>query len=198
MKTIIDFILNLFVSKKIETQNWYNILNNPDKSKETFSVGNKPITYSSPVLSRQVTSPFGYRDFDGARRWHNGVDYAGTTNSFACPPCKCQIQYNYGYDIDYPYQWKWDITKGWTRITGIPEGRGWSPYTVLVALHDSGLRFIYRHGTTKYKVGDVIEQGDYSFYEIGNYGNSAGKHLHFEVELNGKNIDPEKWIEENT
>jgi murein DD-endopeptidase MepM/ murein hydrolase activator NlpD len=199
MKTIIDFILNLFVSKKMQSANWYNKIDiTATKIDEVSASGNPPLTYSSPVKSRYVTSPFGYRNFDGMRQWHNGVDYAGTTNKTAAAPCRCKITKKLDFDGLYPCQWEWSQSTGWKRIKNIPEGRAWTPYVILTALHNDKLRFIYRHGVlmSGYVLGGVVEQNE-TFYQLGNYGNSAGMHLHWEVEVNDQNVNPEEWLNKN-
>ncbi len=186
MKTIIDFILKLLFTKK---NNWVNDQHLNNVHEETLQ-----LKYVSPVKDRYVTSPFGYRNLEGVKQWHSGVDYAGTTNKDAAAPCTCTLTHKLDYDLAFPCQFEWSQKSGWVRINNIPAGRGWTPYVVLKAAN--GIRFIYRHGTTAKEVGDTIQAGEY-FYKIDTYGNSQGAHLHWEVEVEGKNVDPEKWLNEN-
>jgi len=152
-----------------------------------------PVVYCSPVKDRYVTSPFGPRKLSGIQSgFHYGVDYAGTTNKLACAPCDCKIIKVLQPDYKYPY--KFVYNGSWQRQS-VPHGRAWTPFVVLEPLHDSSLKFVYRHGDHKEKEGDIVKGGEY-FYKIGNYGNSKGAHLHFEVIKNDKNIDPEKWLNE--
>jgi LysM repeat protein len=48
----------------------------------------------------------------------------------------------------------------------------------------------------KVKKGDVVEQGDVLGL-MGTTGNSTGVHLHWEVRVKGKFVDPIKWISNN-
>ena len=54
---------------------------------------------------------------------------------------------------------------------------------------------IYAHCNKLYvKQGDRIVQGQ-EIAEVGSTGNSTGPHLHFEIRLNEKPIDPEKILQ---
>jgi murein DD-endopeptidase MepM/ murein hydrolase activator NlpD len=44
------------------------------------------------------------------------------------------------------------------------------------------------------KQGDKIEQGQ-EIAEVGSTGNSTGPHLHFEIRLSEKTIDPQKILD---
>ena len=54
---------------------------------------------------------------------------------------------------------------------------------------------IYAHCNTLYvNQGDKVVQGQ-EIAEVGSTGNSTGPHLHFEIRLNEKTVDPEKILE---
>ena len=54
---------------------------------------------------------------------------------------------------------------------------------------------IYAHCNNLYvKQGDKIEQGQ-EIAEVGSTGNSTGPHLHFEIRLSEKTIDPQKILD---
>ena len=54
---------------------------------------------------------------------------------------------------------------------------------------------VYAHCNKLYvKEGDKVAQGQ-EIAEVGSTGNSTGPHLHFEIRLNEKTIDPEKILE---
>lgn len=54
---------------------------------------------------------------------------------------------------------------------------------------------IYAHCNSLYvKQGDKVTQGQ-EIAEVGSTGNSTGPHLHFEIRLNEKTIDPEKILD---
>ena len=60
--------------------------------------------------------------------------------------------------------------------------------------HGDGVRTIYAHlNTVKVKKGQKVERGQ-RIGGLGNTGNSSGPHLHFEVLVEEKNVDPERFI----
>ncbi|MCU1417515.1 MAG: family metallopeptidase [Schumannella sp.] len=54
-----------------------------------------------------------------------------------------------------------------------------------------------QHGSVALKVGDHIEVGDFIGL-VGMTGTATGNHLHFEVHVNGVQIDPFAWLQKNT
>jgi murein DD-endopeptidase MepM/ murein hydrolase activator NlpD len=64
-------------------------------------------------------------------------------------------------------------------------------YGILVVIdHGNGLITRYAHNSAlKVKAGDLVKAGD-EIASVGSTGNSTGPHLHFEVEINQKVIDP--------
>lgn len=74
---------------------------------------------------------------------------------------------------------------------------GWeerSGYTVKID-HGGGVKSYYYHGNGEIwvKKGDYIGQGHDIMY-MGNTGNSYGTHLHLTIKLNGKIIDPVRYV----
>lgn len=60
--------------------------------------------------------------------------------------------------------------------------------------HGNGVQTLYAHCSKLYaKVGDVVEQGD-RIALLGATGNAQGKHLHFEIRINGEYKDPADYI----
>lgn len=56
--------------------------------------------------------------------------------------------------------------------------------------HKSGISTLYAHASKlKVAVGDQVNQGDIIAY-VGSTGNATGPHLHFEVKVNGRNVNP--------
>lgn len=64
----------------------------------------------------------------------------------------------------------------------------------VVIEHENGLRTRYAHAKQLCcKVGDRVSQGEVIAL-VGTTGQSSGYHLHFEVTVNGKNVDPAPYI----
>jgi murein DD-endopeptidase MepM/ murein hydrolase activator NlpD len=69
---------------------------------------------------------------------------------------------------------------------------GWAgSYGYMVKLqHKSGIKTLYAHASRlKVAKGDSVNQGDVIAY-VGSTGYSTGPHLHFEVIVNGSNVNP--------
>lgn len=57
------------------------------------------------------------------------------------------------------------------------------------------VNIIYAHCNSLYvKQGDIISQGQ-EIAEVGSTGNSTGPHLHFEIRISERTVDPEKILE---
>lgn len=60
--------------------------------------------------------------------------------------------------------------------------------------HGNGLETLYGHlEKITIKAGVDVKQGTY-LGDMGSTGNATGRHLHFEVRLDGKPVDPEKYL----
>ncbi|MGB5871909.1 MAG: peptidoglycan DD-metalloendopeptidase family protein, partial [Albidovulum sp.] len=116
-----------------------------------------------------------YRFTSGfGRRWgrmHEGVDFAG----------------GYGSPI-------------YTTADGVVTHAGWkSGYGNLVEVrHAFGLTTRYGHmSAIKVTVGQKISRGD-RIGDMGNTGRSTGTHLHYEVRIDGKAVNPMSFIKAAT
>lgn len=76
---------------------------------------------------------------------------------------------------------------------------GWSSgYGYLVKIdHGNGVETYYGHCSKLYvSTGDTVEAGE-EIAAVGSTGNSTGNHLHFEIRLNGNQVNPETFVYQN-
>lgn len=102
------------------------------------------------------------------------------------PIFRCKMMHH-GIDISGDYR-----TPIYATANGIVEKAAYSGgygKTVIID-HGNGVKTVYAH-LRKYDVkkGQSVKKGD-MIAELGNSGNSTGPHLHYEVRVNGKTIDP--------
>jgi murein DD-endopeptidase MepM/ murein hydrolase activator NlpD len=120
--------------------------------------------FSWPVTGT-ITSPFGWRSnpFGGAPEFHQGLDIAaptGTTVTAAASGTVIMAQWYGGYG----------------NYILIDHGGGYSTgYGHLSAIYVSN--------------GQTVQKGQ-AIGAVGSTGESTGPHLHFEVRINGKPVDP--------
>lgn len=126
--------------------------------------------FAEPVKGTfRFTSGFGPRrdPFNGSRRQHNGVDFAAA----------------HGAPI-------------YATADGVVTKAGWaSGYGRIIKIrHDFGIETYYAH-LARFRVeeGDRVSRGD-RIGDMGNSGRSTGTHLHYEVRVGGKPINPMKYI----
>lgn len=123
-------------------------------------------------------SPFGMRKHPrtGAWRMHNGIDYANNANTFPVKAAQDGVVVKKGSNMSK--------TNGFGHSLTID--------------HGSGIRTLYAHGAhaSRFNAGDRIKRSDLVF-AAGTTGSSTGIHLHFEVHLNGKPVDPEPYFNSN-
>ena len=90
--------------------------------------------------------------------------------------------------------------KSGTSIYAVADGTviqsGWNGnygYCITIE-HDDGTRTLYAHARQLFaKVGARVSQGEVIAL-VGTTGQSTGNHLHFEVIINGRNVDPAPYI----
>src|SRR5690606_30080250 len=118
----------------------------------------------------RITSPYGYRrnPFTGrGREMHSGVDLKGRTGD----PVKATAQGKVTF-------------AGWKGAYG---------YVVMVK-HKNGYETRYAHLTrTRVKKGQAVEAG-HIVGLLGSTGRSTGPHLHYEVLLNNRKLNPSKYF----
>ncbi|AKH43369.1 murein DD-endopeptidase MepM/ murein hydrolase activator NlpD [Altererythrobacter atlanticus] len=123
-----------------------------------------------PADHNAISSGFGYRrdPFTGAAAMHSGLDFGG----------------GYGAPIHAAAQGK-------VSFVGRRSGYG----KVVEISHGNGLMTRYAHMSRwKAKVGQKVAPGDI-IGAIGSTGRSTGPHLHFEVRINGRAVNPRPFLE---
>lgn len=149
---------------------------------EKIQVGTKKQTASSSSSStsngklgwptigaNKISSPYGKRNFgDG---WHGGIDIVRPGGSSGCTVVAAE--------------------------SGVVTFAGWygsGGYTVMID-HGNGLSTMYNHmqNSLRVKTGQRVSRGQ-AIGKIGATGYVTGAHLHFEVKVNGKNVNPSLYI----
>ena len=122
-----------------------------------------------PLLKGWLSSYFGMRThpISGRKELHKGIDFAGKMGGSVIAVAKGVVTFS-------------GRRYGFGNVIDIAHGNG---YTTRYA-HNSKLRV---------SVGDTVEKG-FQIAEIGSTGRSTGPHVHFEVLLNGRQIDPVDFI----
>ena len=121
-----------------------------------------------PIDTRQ-TSSFGMRmhPIYNEERMHKGIDFAGA----------------YGTRVNA-------AAAGKVTFSGELNGFG----NIVIIEHREGFETAYAHlSQLNVEVGDRIGAG-YKIGEVGSSGMSTGPHLHFEVRVNGRQVDPADYL----
>ncbi|MBA4348574.1 MAG: hypothetical protein C0415_01100 [Thermodesulfovibrio sp.] len=123
-----------------------------------------------PIIGR-VTSDFGKREDPryGGTDFHSGMDIATSPGTHVK-----------------------------TTADGIVSFSGWSTGSgnLVIIEHGFGYSTFYAHNSsTVVKEGQKVKRGDIIAYS-GSTGHSTGPHLHYEVWLNGRPVNPRQFIEE--
>ena len=123
-----------------------------------------------PVRLADISSGFGYRrdPFNGSAAMHSGLDFKG--------------------HIGAPIHAAAD---GRVTFVGTRSGYG----KVVEISHGNGLLTRYAHMSAwKAKTGQMVEAGEV-IGALGNTGRSTGPHLHFEVRINDRAVNPRPFLE---
>ena len=129
----------------------------------------RKIPFKPPMLYFYISSDYGNRKHPktGKLAFHHGVDLAGT------------------------WQENVRVTAPGTVIYAGTEG---SFGKVVRVKHDFGIVTTYAHlGRITVRLGDYISE-NHVIGKMGNTGRSAGAHLHYEVRVKNKSIDPVKFM----
>ncbi len=132
-------------------------------------IQNATFVAGRPIKRGWMSSRYGYRNdpFSGNLTWHDGVDFAGKNGSGIVAVASGVVT--------------WASTRsGYGKLVEINHGNG---YVTRYAHCDEIL----------VEVGDVVKKADIISL-MGSTGRSTGPHVHFEVLINGKSVDPAKYI----
>ena len=134
-----------------------------------IAIGKVP--YAMPVLdTHRFTSNFGYRrdPKGGGRRMHAGVDFAAPNGT--------------------PL---YATADGVVTSAGSESGYG----KVVRIQHDFGFETVYAHQSRiRVAVGQRVSRGE-RIGDMGRTGRVTGVHLHYEVRLNGRPVNPMTYVE---
>lgn len=129
--------------------------------------------FAQPLKHIRVTSPFGPRKapVPGASTFHRGVDFSASVGTPVYVSESGRV-----------------ITNKFNRF------RGW----YIVVDHGGGLRTLYQHlnGRAPKAVGSSVQRGEV-IARTGRSGIGSGPHLHYEVHVNGKPVNPLPFIQGN-
>ncbi|WP_342268408.1 M23 family metallopeptidase [Candidatus Tisiphia endosymbiont of Empis tessellata] len=163
----------LYVSLNLSSKE-YNIFryspNNAQNNHDFFSEDGKSVKRSllrTPVKLVRVSSHYGNRHHPtlGYTKMHKGVDFAAPTGT----PI-----YAAGNGVITEIGWK----SGYGKFIQIK--------------HSQNLSTAYAHASNfakNLKLGSIVKQGQVIAY-VGSTGRTTGPHLHYEVKIGGKNINP--------
>lgn len=129
-----------------------------------------PPYLTRPLPGATVTSPFTDRlsPISGAAEFHNGMDLAGACSTPVHP-----------------------AADGTVVFAGPHNGTGGNRVEIL---HSGGVITTYSHlSSISARMGERIGAAD-AVGEVGSTGASTGCHLHFEVWVDGKAVDPADWL----
>lgn len=127
-----------------------------------------PGTLSWPV-SGTITSPFGYRrnPFGGGMEFHQGLDIAAPMGTTITAAASGTV-----------------ISAGWYG--------GYGNYILID--HGGGMATGYGHCSQIFvSVGQQVQKGQ-AIGAVGSTGASTGPHVHFEVRIHGKPVDPAAYL----
>ena len=132
--------------------------------------GLQGVPHVTPAEGGLITSSFGYRSdpFTGGGAFHPGLDFRGA----------------YGAPIHAAAE---------GRVSFVGQIRGYG--NVVDISHGNGLLTRYAHmSKTMARVGQQVAAGDV-IGAIGSTGRSTGPHLHFEVRVNNRVVNPRPFLE---
>ncbi|MEA2077927.1 MAG: M23 family metallopeptidase [Candidatus Marinimicrobia bacterium] len=152
----------------IELENYKKLYTDIQKYKQRLEY--IPAITPLDAKSYYISSNYGYRTdpITQKRKFHSGIDLAANRGTSIYASGKGKVvfaAYSYG---------------GYGNVVKVD--------------HGEGIVSIYAHmNRIKVKKGDIIERGSL-IGEVGSTGRSTGPHLHYEIQKDGKAINPVKYM----
>jgi hypothetical protein len=104
-------------------------------------------------------------------------------------------KFHYGMDFTAPLGTDVYATGNGTVVGMVSSQRGFGKHIIID--HGFGYSSIYAHlSNFNVRVGQKVKRGDIIGY-VGNTGTSVANHLHYEIKLNGVNVDPVNYYFED-
>jgi len=137
---------------------------------DAYRIALQRTPFAMPIRTAlHVTSSYGYRvhPITHQRRMHDGVDMAGSRNQAVRT-----------------------TADGVVSFAGRQNGYG----NIVIVRHDFGFETRYAHlNSISVSVGQRVSRGD-RIGGMGSTGRSTGVHLHYEIRVNGRTINPLTYI----
>lgn len=175
-----------YSSVKDSTSYWWPIGGTEavTKNGETFTTGDPYPTV--------ITSHFSTRDdpFNGQESFHSGIDIASSDGSYGAYIIAAR-------DGTVTYPNSDSPTNCVSNGNEDPCGGGYGNYVMIE--HSDGSITVYAHmyeNSITVHSGDQVSQGQV-IGKMGSSGRSNGSHLHFEVRVNGKQVNPLNYVSED-
>ena len=104
-------------------------------------------------------------------------------------------KFHYGMDFTAPLGTDVYATGNGTVVGMVSSQRGFGKHIIID--HGFGYSSVYAHlSNFNVRVGQKVKRGDIIGY-VGNTGTSVANHLHYEIKLNGQNVDPVNYYFED-
>jgi murein DD-endopeptidase MepM/ murein hydrolase activator NlpD len=130
----------------------------------------RSVPLAAPMTDYKINSRFGYRRDPMRRRaaMHTGIDFGGPRNAPVLATAPGEV---------------------------VEAGRSGAYGTMVVVDHGMGLRTCYAHlAKVAVRVGDRVEAGQ-RVGTMGRTGRATGPHLHYEIRLDDRPLDPAHLLE---
>lgn len=191
-----DNVSQVFINNTYLT---HTDLNNYDLSDEISDLKTSLISLSKQTLSQKTVID------ESIESINDRLDYLKCVPSIAPVVAKITCGYgyrknpftsrgsefHYGIDFGAPYGTKVVATgDGVVLFAGYHAGYG----NMVIISHGYGFTTSYSHNSSLLvKKGDKVKRGQ-AIAKVGSTGRSTGTHLHYEVKVNGKNVNPAKYF----